>query len=428
MNAAAAASRCEDEARAMMAAIQQRDFAAATRDFGAEMKQGLGNAKLAQVMDSLAAKLGPLVRLGEARTSRAGNQDLVIVPSHFERGDLDARVACDDAGRITGFHMLPAAPARESSGYRVPPYADLASTQKVAVTVGPAELPGELVLPKGLAKVPAVVMLHGSGPHDMDETIGPNKPFLDIALGLAAKGVASLRYEKRTRAHPELFAKREDITLAREVDDDAVAAVRMLEQRPEVDRDRIYLVGHSLGGQLAPRIAAKEHLAGAVLLAPPAAPLPETLERQLNSVSHGKGSDATVSALRTQAAHLKALLAGEDAPADLPFGLPASYWRELAARDPIADAKAASCRFLVQQGGRDYQVTLADDYRLWERAFASDPRIELRTYPALNHLFQRGSGPSGPQEYTVAQNVAPEVIDDMAAWIKAPAPSSSAIR
>ncbi|KLU58747.1 hypothetical protein CEB3_c47640 [Peptococcaceae bacterium CEB3] len=63
-------------------------------------------------------------------------------------------------------------------------------------------LNGILSLPDNCcSKVPAVVLVHGSGPADMDESIGANKPFRDIAEALSAKGIAVLRYDKRTKIY-----------------------------------------------------------------------------------------------------------------------------------------------------------------------------------------------------------------------------------
>ena len=126
------------------------------------------------------------------------------------------------------------------------------STER-AVAVGAAPgLPGTLTLPAGTARVPAVVLVHGSGPHDRDETVGVNKPFLDLAEGLAAQGIAVLRYEKRTRVAPLSFIGRR-FTVNDEVVDDAVAAVQLLRTEPGIDPARIVVVGHSLGAVRASR-------------------------------------------------------------------------------------------------------------------------------------------------------------------------------
>ena len=94
----------------------------------------------------------------------------------------------------------------------------------VTVVTGEYQMPGMLAMPEGKGPFPAVVLVSGSGPNDMDSTVGPNKPFRDLAEGLAARGVASIRYTKRTRQYGAKLGK--DITLAQEVIDDAVSAAK----------------------------------------------------------------------------------------------------------------------------------------------------------------------------------------------------------
>ena len=150
--------------------------------------------------------------------------------------------------------------------HTLPPYVDSEAFTEREVTVGRGEwsLPGTLSVPLQGDLHPAVVLVHGSGPNDRDETIGANKPFKDLALGLASKGVAVLRYEKRTLEHGSKMASlMEVLTPEEEVIEDALAAVSLLKETEGIDPDRIYVLGHSLGGTLAPRIAQGDpHIAG----------------------------------------------------------------------------------------------------------------------------------------------------------------------
>jgi hypothetical protein len=125
---------------------------------------------------------------------------VVYVTCEFQRGKLDTKVVFD-GNKITGlFFVL-------SGTYKPPPYADSSKFEEREISIGKGiwSLPGTLSLPKGVGFFPAVVLVHGSGPHDRDETIGPNKPFRDLANGLASRGIAVLRYEKRTKQYPPRF-------------------------------------------------------------------------------------------------------------------------------------------------------------------------------------------------------------------------------
>ena len=291
------------------------------------------------------------------------------------------------------------------------------------VTVGstPLALPGTLTLPAGKGPFPLIVLVHGSGPNDRDETIGPNRPFRDLARGLSARGVAVLRYDKRTRVYPMSFANRA-FTVREETADDALAAIRLARTLAEIDARRIVVAGHSLGGMLAPRIAAEDgKLAGVILLAGAAdESLPDMVERQLAYLKALDGADTAALGAQERAitpllARVRALTPADSADKTLLLGAPAAYWLDLAAYVPPDVARALDVPLFVIQGGRDYQVD-ARGFERWQAELGVRPHVAMRMYPSLNHLFMTGSGPGNPGEYAVPGTVAEEVIGDIATW------------
>jgi uncharacterized protein len=142
-----------------------------------------------------------------------------------------------------------------------------------AVSVGPFALPATRASPAaGSPPFPAALLVGGSGPNDRDETMANAKPFRDLANGLADRGIATLRYDKRPFVHPELWRDPANATIENEVLTGAVAALELLRQRPEVDERRLFVVGHSLGALFTPEIAQRGGgVAGLVLLAAPGA-------------------------------------------------------------------------------------------------------------------------------------------------------------
>jgi dienelactone hydrolase len=297
------------------------------------------------------------------------------------------------------------------------------------VTVGAAPaLPGTLLLPAGHATGPAVVLVHGSGPHDRDESVGATKPFRDLALGLAARGVAVLRYEKRTRVAPFSFIGRR-YTVDAEVVDDAVAAVALLRAEPRIDGRRVVVVGHSLGGMLAPRIAARDGgLAGiAILAGATTRSLVAMVDDQLAYLAALPDADtaALAASRRSFAAigqRIAALTPGDTLDTAPIGGAPPSYWYDLSRYDMAATLRPQRLPVLLMQGGRDYQVTLAD---LDAFLAALGPRRDLmvKRYAALDHLFVPGEGASRPSDYDRGGFVDVQVIDDLAAWVKRRSPA-----
>lgn len=302
-------------------------------------------------------------------------------------------------------------------------------TEREVVVGAPGfELPGTLTLPLGAsvdAKVPCLILVHGSGPNDRDETLGPNKPFRDLAWGLAEQGIATLRYDKRTRVYgANCVPAGRELDYDTEVVDDAVAIVAWAKRQPELLPEGVFLLGHSLGGSLAPRIAERvEGLAGVVIMAGVVRSLGEVLLDQVTYIASLSGTvspevQAQLDMLKLQIDNVKKLDTVEfDSNIPLPMGLPASYWRMENAYRPAEVAARLSLPMLILQGERDYQATMTD-FGLWQINLLGRSDVTYKAYPGLNHLMQEGEGKAVPQEYMKVAPVAPYVITDIAGFIR----------
>lgn len=306
---------------------------------------------------------------------------------------------------------------------------DHAPFVETEITVGPAPwaLPGTMTFPTGApGPVPAVVIVHGSGPVDRNGTVGVLTPYADLASGLAGQGIAVLRYDKRTLVRrTELSAIGPDITVADETVDDAMAAVGLLGQTEGIDSAAVFVLGHSLGGYLGPRILERSAAArGLIVLAGNTRPMPEVILDQTAYLASLAGEptpevEQALAALRRGAALAASSELSPSTPAaELPFGVPASYWLDLRDYDPAALAASLRRPLLVLRGERDYQVT-ETDMDGWRAGLVAAPDVMLRTYPGLSHAFVVGDGPGTPQDYLRPGHVADEVIDDIASWIRA---------
>lgn len=297
--------------------------------------------------------------------------------------------------------------------------------EEIMVGNGDWQVPGTLTVPAGKGPFPAVVLVHGSGPHDRDETIVQSKPFRDLAWGLASKGIGVVRYEKRTKTHASKIAKiNPAYTVKEEVIDDAVAAIQLLRERKEFNPKKIYILGHSLGGMVAPHIAeVSGNIAGLISLAGNTRPIEDLIEEQTpyELACFPEIPEAIrkqqIELMERQIARLRAADFSSDVPASqLPLGWTAAYWISLSKIQPTETAKRLKVRMLFLQGERDYQVTLKD-FEGWKKALHGHSNATFRSYPNLNHLFMAGDGKSKPQEYLKAGQVDEQVIRDIAQWI-----------
>ena len=268
-----------------------------------------------------------------------------------------------------------------------------------------------------------MVLVHGSGPNDRDETIGPSRSATWPRGRVERDRGPPLRAPHQFYAE-EVIGLVDTLTVKEEVVDDAVAALVVLMARPEVDRSHVFLLGHSLGGTLAPRIGqAKPDIAGLIILAGATRPLEDLILEQTKYLAALSGEisaadQATIKTLETQVARVKdpALSIGV-AARDLPLGISAAYWLDLRAYRPVETARAIAKPMLVLQGGRDYQVTEAD-FQGWKTGLSGLANVEYVLYPDLNHLFMTGTGKATPAEYNVPANVASQVVDTISGWIR----------
>jgi uncharacterized protein len=407
--------------------LWSRAFDRAAERMDATMSASLPADRLKLAWSSLERRVGkPLhyrtldVVYGQSRTH-------TWYECHFERAIWHADVVVNEDGRVSGLRIVPAPPT-----WSAPPYVDPTSFTERTVSVGSPPLRGVLSVPRRSVRQ-AVVLVHGSGPQDEDASAGPggtgSKIFKDLAWGLASRGIAVLRYQKRSWAQPERF-EGVAFTLDDEVTEDACAAVEATRRAfPSGDVD-ILVVGHSLGAALTPRIATRCPLvSGLVLMAGPSRTLDEVLFDQLEYLLPLYGKNQT-----DVAAGLGELMAGF-AIASLPTDLsddelvfsemrgPKGYWADVDSYSPVsALARSPRIPMLVLQGGRDYQVTL-EDFAGWKNILRGQPRASFRLYPSLDHYFIPGQGLPIPAHDDRGEHVDGQVVADMAKWIATSRPA-----
>ena len=303
-------------------------------------------------------------------------------------------------------------------------------SEKVIVGKG-SEYPlnGLLSLPDDVReRVPAVVFVHGSGASNMDEQIYKLTPFKDLAEGLAERGIASIRYDKRTLAHARKMRKL-SITVREETIDDAILAADLLRSDPRIDPDAVFIVGHSMGAMLAPRIDAEGgRFRGLVLMAGTPVRLEEIVVRQLRQAGQSRGGlmKAVVGLEdRIFSKKFNGLyeMSDEEAKKKKFAGSVTLYYFKEMGRKTAADYLMESDKpVLILQGGMDFQVLPSEDFAAFREQLQGRENVEYRLYDELNHVFVKGIYNDilkAGKEYKVEQHIGAEVIDDIAAFIMA---------
>ena len=335
----------------------------------------------------------------------------------------------------------PKRPQLEAIAARTPGYAS--SEVGFINPAGGHRLAGTLTVPQGKGPFPAVVLVHGSGPLDRDETILEHKPFLVLADHLSRQGIAVLRYDKRGVKQSGGVYK--DAT-TRDFAADAEAAVAFLRSRPEVDAGRIGMIGHSEGGMIAPIVAARDpKLAFVVMLAGPgvrgellmveqialgtrAAGMPAEAvarERALNrAVFAAIVAEAQPERARDKARQLMEdaerqgiLAAGTAAQRAPAFTSP--WFHAFLRHEPGPVLQSVRQPILVLNGERDLQVPAAMNLAAIRSALQGNPRAVVKELPALNHLFQTARTGAGSEYAEIEESVAPLALETVSGWIRA---------
>jgi uncharacterized protein len=427
-----------DTAQQIVAEIARGDFGAVPPRLADHLKPLLSVETLRATWQGLEQQLGAFQRQGNASSVQTPQGLVQVVTCIFERGGLDVNIVFNGLGKIVSLTVTPVGTVAQQANatYAPPPYAQPERFHEEEAQVGHGEwaLPGTLSLPQGDGPFAGVVLVHGSGPQDRDETIPPNKPFRDLAWGLASQGIAVLRYEKRTRVYGDrMKGELDTLTVKEETIDDALEAVAFLRARPEIDPQQVFVLGHSLGGFVAPRIgAADPQIRGLIILAGSARPFEDVFLDQMNYILSLTVPDPAVreqqlATLKQQVELVKDPARLQTAAAsDLPLGVPAAYWLDLNAYHPEHVAQTLAQPMLFLLGESDYQVT-RDDFQIWQGALGGRSDVQFILYPGLGHTFMpvEGGGKATPASYTIAGHVAEAVVNEIASWIKQHARLSS---
>ncbi len=379
-------------------------------DFDETMKKALPLNKLEQIGKQIENLYGPFEKLDRMYFYQKGDYTIFVFITKFKKAMLDIIISMDKDEKIAGFWIRPSS---YDTRYATPHYVKKSKFIEKDVKIGKYGLPGKICIPKGEGKFPAVVMLSGSGPNDMDETIGPNKPFKDLAWGLATEGFVTLRYDKRYR-----HVKPKDFTPYEEVIEDALAAIDYLAKQPYVSS--IFILGHSLGAYLAPSVAlASSHkITGLVLLAPPARPLEDVLYDQLEFLKQYEDIDEEL------IKKVELLKESKLPDEDFVLGAPAKYYYALRKYDIIRSLKECAkkgIKFFAAFANDDYQVSVKDREIFfnifWQPEYYKHGSV-VTLFPDSNHLFIPSGGVIGPQQYFLEGHVGEDVISNIVEWMR----------
>lgn len=358
-------------------------FSDVTALFSDTLKAQLPEAALQLAWEQTASAAGDYIDCYHTRSTKSNGMTTVVTTLEFSNIGINVSYFFGDNGKLEGIRLTYQSitkPEETESYFELP------------VAIGSYELDGLLTVPKHAEHPPVVILVQGSGPSDMDETVGSSKPFCDIAHSLAENGIAVLRFHKRFYQYPEAA---DTVTIQAEVLDDVASAIEYAIHCDKIDNNRIYLLGHSLGGMLAPEIAdSNPSVKGIISLAGSPRRLEDIICDQNEALLKTNGLGETEIAeqmkpIRETANQIKALT---ETDSGTYFGVPAEYWYSLNQLHPSKTAQSLELPMLFLQGSEDIQVYADVDFIQWKELLGQKQNCRFRLYDGLGHFFTAEDG------------------------------------
>ena len=390
------------------------------KSFDDNMKSKISKAKLEEIWVQMEKVSGNLTAMEDVTSTSVDGGVRQTAVLKFDQSALKLSLSENKEGKLSGLFI-------SQLGYQQPKYAEGLGVGKKYINFNSHSfnMSGELVIPLDCKNCPVVIFVHGSGPNDKDETIGPNKVFYDLAMGLASKGVASYRYDKRSKLYPETVAGQFD--LYDETINDAISAFRIIKSDTSLKFGKYVMLGHSLGAYAMPLIADSlgDELNGAILFSSNARKLEDLIEYQMNYLTNFDGEltseEQKVIKENTQRAENIRTdnFTNETSAENLLAYWPGTFWKGIANYSPVSTLKQnKTTPFYILQGEKDYQITMTD-FEIWRSEVGAQSNVTMMSYPGLTHLFTpTESVKSGPQDYFLPNNVDFKVIFDIADWVR----------
>lgn len=414
----------EERAHKVIELLQTGDIETIHKQwFSEELQETISLNELKSEWDKTGYEKGEFVGVHSLESESRG-EDLEVTEGkvEYENVIFDIRMIFNENQSLVGFSL----PNAVSNG-KIP---DTIMEEEVLVGEGKEyELEGILTLPKENQKnLPAVVLVQGSGASDRDEAVYSYKPFRDIAWKLAEQGIATIRYDKRNFVHGQKMAQNIDnLTVYEETIEDAIYATELLKSDERINQDNVYIIGHSLGGMLAPRIDVQGgEYAGLIILGGSARALWEisydqnqdAIEMQVRDENEKKNRKEKVEKEYEKALGLKDVTLEESKNMTV-FGLNGYYIKEMEQYDTRALVQDLEKPILVLQGEEDIQVSYEKDFALFKELLYNKENATLISYENLNHFFivSQGPGKGTVAEYKYPDKVSEEVIEDISNWI-----------
>ncbi len=382
--------------------------------------------RMAPIWSQLLANYGDFLGFGLQDTITNGDNLIINTDLDFEKAVMNFMLSVNvKTDKITGIYFS----EQEKKNLTpqidkpIPSYIDTNSFIESDIVIKDKyDLIGKLTFPNKFDKNITFVLVHGSGPSDIDGTIGENKFLKNLAWGLSTSGYAVVRYEKLTkRFGRELVKNNPGMTQDDEYNNSIQGAIDFIKNNSKLNNSKIVLIGHSQGASAITSFYNNKDIEGMILLAGTPRKLYDLYTEQLEYIFNVDGivrpsERKIIEEHKDKVQYFKNFKKEKVELDSLPMGLSLEYLQHLDEFDPIKNLKQSEKPTLILGGSHDYQVTKVD-FDIWNSNLASKNNIKLKFIENVNHIFGETEKMAVPADYQKYTPIAPVVFEEINKWI-----------
>lgn len=417
----------EEKTKALTELLAKRDFDKFKESISEEFKKATEGQDL-DVFKMLEKELGAYKEITKTEIETQNGYYLTDSTLQFERGTVDQTIAFNGEMVADGVNYL------NMKKDIVPEEGE----KEITLDAGTGyPVKGMIKMPKGEVKA-GIVIVDGSGPNDMNMTLGQNKMMKHLSDQLAEKGFAVLRFNKRTYQYGKELAKigMQNKTLIKdEFIDDAAEGLKTLAKEQGIPTDKLFILGHSQSGSYLPVIneTAGNLAKGYIILSGTPTNIAELSKKQLEKVIEEGSENADEKQVEMMKQNIKTndeilkkieTMSEEELnkPENYPFGIPGVYVKDLMKYDPIKLYNDSKLPVFIRNAEFDKQVPVSE-IELWKKGLDKNENDSIEEVKGANHMMQPSDGKTKlanliTDEYQKDAPIVSSVIDDIAAWIE----------
>lgn len=417
----------EEKTKALTELLAKRDFDKFKESISEEFKKATEGQDL-DVFKMLEQELGAYKEIVKTEIETQNGYYLTDSTLQFEKGTVDQTIAFNGEMVADGVNYL------NMKKDIVPEEGE----KEITLDAGTGyPVKGMIKMPKGEVKA-GIVIVDGSGPNDMNMTLGQNKMMKHLSDQLAEKGFAVLRFNKRTYQYGKELAKigMQNKTLIKdEFIDDAAEGLKTLAKEQGIPTDKLFILGHSQSGSYLPVIneTAGNLAKGYIILSGTPTNIAELSKKQLEKVIEEGSENADEEQVKMMKQNIKTndellkkieTMSDEELnkPENYPFGIPGVYVKDLMKYDPIKLYNDSKLPIFIRIAEFDKQVPVSE-LELWKNGLDKNENDSIEEVKGANHMMQPSDGKTKlanliTDEYQKDAPIVSSVIDDIAAWIE----------